>query len=155
MLKTVIPDKVYLSAPVTNDAVVQLLKDHDIRWVCSVGGFDNSSLLHGGGFRFLVSKFQDNGRDQERGIWQELWDFLAEWQDSGEKLAIHCVGGPRRSVSVAYMLLRQQNLSDAEAIHYLEVVLPHDRPIYSGPINNWLSWKDQPPGVVLGGSRFH
>lgn len=154
MLKTVIPGKIYLCPPVTNDVVVALLKEAGTTHVINATEFDNSALLIGGGFKFLLSGFRDTGQDQNWQVWEDLRTFLLEWKDTGGKLAIHCIGGPRRSVSVAYLALRLMDLTDDQAVAFLRanVETQHLDWCYSGPINDWLGRRDQ-VATVIGSSQ--
>ena len=138
MLKKV-TDWLYLAPPLTRAELLIDLRDMGITHVINASEIENDQLLSDHGFRFLRSRFVDSGRAQEWMVWTKLADFIREARRIGDaKIAIHCVGGPRRSVSVAYLALRLEGVTESGARQFLALRLPGEEPVYAEFVEQWL-----------------
>jgi protein-tyrosine phosphatase len=138
MLKKVAP-KIFLSPPLFQPEQLIPLRDAGIRHVVNAAGYENRSLFEEAGFSYHIARFLDNGRAQDQLVWEQLKLFLDPiLADPEAKLAIHCIGGPRRSAAVAYLALRLQGITDEAARQYLACALPEGNLCYCGHINEWL-----------------
>ena len=138
MIQKVLPN-VYIVPPITRIEMLGPLQELKVSHVVNAAGILNGGILEAGNLKYHISNWVDNGKDQTKSVWERLARFLNEFlQTPDAVLAIHCIGGPRRSASTLYLLLRLKGLTDDEAIAFIKGVIPDHQPIYSGPINDWL-----------------
>ena len=89
----------------------------------------------------------DHGRPQSPDAWAAAAQFAAEaLQDPAAKVLIHCQRGRRRSVLVAYAILRLRGHSSEDAAR---LILDHRKeahlvPAYRASVEEWLAGRDAP-----------
>jgi protein-tyrosine phosphatase len=93
----------------------------------------------------VTAPMWDNGRPQSPRLWSRAVRFAADALDSDPqaRVLIHCHEGRRRSVLVAYAVLRLRGRSPEQAAR---VILDHRReavivPAYQASVERWLAAK--------------
>jgi hypothetical protein len=151
MLKPVTPS-ILIAPPVVTNVQVGWLQEARVTHVINAAGIPNAAVLEAGGFSFHLAPFIDNGGEQEAFVWEGIRAFVEPvLADPDAILAIHCIGGPRRSVSVAYLVLRLQGQTVVEALATILKALPGENPIYAPFIEAWLTQR-QTTNFPIGGA---
>ena len=101
-----------------------------------------------GADRVVHAPMWDHGRPQPPRLWAPAAEFAAEALESDPKagVLIHCQQGRRRSVLVAYAVLRLRGREPAEASRaILESRAPATLvPAYRRSVEEWLAARDRP-----------
>jgi protein-tyrosine phosphatase len=99
-----------------------------------------------------VAPMWDHGRAQPPELWAEAAEFAAAaLDDPGARVLIHCQRGRRRSILVAYAVLRLRGRSPEDAARLLldHRVEAHLVPAYRRSVEDWLAERarDAPPAA--------
>lgn len=128
--------------------MVGILQQAGISHVLNCSEILNDHLLRDGGFVWQRIAFRDDGKDQAEFVWENMRSFLMEFLAGEGKLAIHCVGGPRRSASAAYMALRLMGAPHEHVMILLQA--KGEDPVYAVHIRDWLVHREDRKSRIVG-----
>jgi hypothetical protein len=103
-----------------------------------------------GADRVALAPMWDHGRSQPPALWAPAARFGAAALDDPEaRVLVHCQQGRRRSVLVAYAILRLRGMApdDAQELILANRGVAHLVPAYRDSVEGWL----EDPGGPLGG----